>query len=302
MVLSDKKEALDVVEDKVTEVMNAIRPGDDFQNPILRLGNYGNTYTKILSPAAMGGIEEHYKASRRNEEERKEEIRSLEKELHAKLNALCEGYEHIHLATLEELFSLEKELKHKDLLCVEVDEVNTQMDGIETLKSLKSQLDGFNATLGKRGTLVHLQQVMQGLDVPYFTRDALDVFLTYVEIARNLGAEIATDDKKGKSLKGLSLFKQFSTSQLSVLEEHVRAGDTIKSMLFANVRGREEIKKLTDSFLQHFSTTMRKSIMDNFEAVNAAFEVFQKAMTKKASRVVEGDAALDYLRDRKSVV
>jgi hypothetical protein len=35
--LSDKKEALDVVEDKITETMNTVRINDDFQNPILRL-------------------------------------------------------------------------------------------------------------------------------------------------------------------------------------------------------------------------------------------------------------------------
>ena len=47
LVLSDKKEALDVVEDKLTKVLNAVRTGTDFQNPILRLGKAGNTYGKF---------------------------------------------------------------------------------------------------------------------------------------------------------------------------------------------------------------------------------------------------------------
>ena len=37
LVLSDKKEALDVVEEKITETLNKVRIHDDFQNPILRL-------------------------------------------------------------------------------------------------------------------------------------------------------------------------------------------------------------------------------------------------------------------------
>jgi hypothetical protein len=37
LVLSDKKEALDVVEEKITDTMNKVRIYDDFQNPILRL-------------------------------------------------------------------------------------------------------------------------------------------------------------------------------------------------------------------------------------------------------------------------
>ena len=54
LVLSDKKEALDVVEDKLTKVLNEVRIGTDFQNPILRLGKAGNTYGKILNQPGAG--------------------------------------------------------------------------------------------------------------------------------------------------------------------------------------------------------------------------------------------------------
>src|SRR5207302_3515976 len=37
LVLSDKTEALDVVEDKLTQTLQKIRLSEDFQNPILRL-------------------------------------------------------------------------------------------------------------------------------------------------------------------------------------------------------------------------------------------------------------------------
>ncbi|HET7209483.1 MAG TPA: AAA family ATPase, partial [Terriglobales bacterium] len=43
LVLSDKKEALDVVEDKITETMNRVRYDRQFQNPILRLGSCTTT-------------------------------------------------------------------------------------------------------------------------------------------------------------------------------------------------------------------------------------------------------------------
>ncbi|NIQ15120.1 MAG: hypothetical protein GTO02_12230, partial [Candidatus Dadabacteria bacterium] len=38
LILSDKKEALDVVEDKITDCINNVRHEEDFQNPILRIG------------------------------------------------------------------------------------------------------------------------------------------------------------------------------------------------------------------------------------------------------------------------
>jgi primosomal protein N' len=63
LVLSDKKEALDVVEDKLTKVLNAVRTGADFQNPILRLGKAGNTYGKILNSQALAAITAHHRVA-----------------------------------------------------------------------------------------------------------------------------------------------------------------------------------------------------------------------------------------------
>ncbi len=64
LVLSDKKEALDVVEDKITSTLNKVRMDHDFQNPILRLGKLGNTYSKILNTASLNRIKNHYRAMR----------------------------------------------------------------------------------------------------------------------------------------------------------------------------------------------------------------------------------------------
>lgn len=62
LVLSDKKEALDVVEDKITETLDKVRHEDDFQNPILRLGKTGNKFYKIVSGQTVSKIRDHYRA------------------------------------------------------------------------------------------------------------------------------------------------------------------------------------------------------------------------------------------------
>ena len=53
LILSDKKEALDVVEDKINNILSKSRHDINFQNPILRLGKVGNTYSKILSTTSL---------------------------------------------------------------------------------------------------------------------------------------------------------------------------------------------------------------------------------------------------------
>ena len=53
LMLSDKKEALDVVEDKLTQTIDIARQEKNFQNPILRLGKTGNAYAKILARSSI---------------------------------------------------------------------------------------------------------------------------------------------------------------------------------------------------------------------------------------------------------
>lgn len=74
LVLSDKKEALDVVEDKITSTLNKVRTENDFQNPILRLGKTGSTYGKILSVSSINAIRSSYKILKSNENKINEEI------------------------------------------------------------------------------------------------------------------------------------------------------------------------------------------------------------------------------------
>lgn len=61
LVLSDKKEALDVVEDKITQTLNRIRRDEGFQNPILRFGKSGNKFSKIVQGQTVEKIKEHYR-------------------------------------------------------------------------------------------------------------------------------------------------------------------------------------------------------------------------------------------------
>ena len=296
LMLSDKKEALDVVEDKVTEVINSIRWGDDFQNPILRLGKAGSTYTRILSPDAIAGIEEHYRASRRTEGEREEQILNIETKIRNDLHALGEGYKNINLRDIEEFVSLEKELQDKALLFVNADEINDTFDGIDSLQFLKKQFHWFNVYFGNQGKFFYISEIMSQLEVKNVTRKVLDLFVTYLSIAVELNAEIKVEDKKGKSFKALSLFKQFHTSQLGVLEHKLRECDSLKSFFLASVRKRNEIQELTKSFFGDFSTNMRNSVLDNYETLNAAFDVFQKAMKKKPVHLIGTEEGIDYLR------
>jgi very-short-patch-repair endonuclease len=132
LVLSDKKEALDVVEDKISETLNKIRREDDFQNPILRLGKSGNKFYKIVSGQTVSKIREHYRAYKH----KKESFVNL------KQNKLEEVK-----ANLEENIAFFEDIKMKDIafyfenLGVETNLSNAEKELIEKLESYLNAKD-----------------------------------------------------------------------------------------------------------------------------------------------------------------
>jgi len=116
LVLSDKKEALDVVEDKITTTMNNVRHDKKFQNPILRLGKTGNTYNKILSTSSIDNIKTHHRAIKNNYKNLENDIIKIEKSIKEDIDAEIYAYEEIEISEILELYKLENYLSEKQQL------------------------------------------------------------------------------------------------------------------------------------------------------------------------------------------
>jgi hypothetical protein len=56
LVLSDKAEALQVVQDKLSEAMNRVRHVDDFPNPLLRLGRQYANFKKLVAKQTVNQV------------------------------------------------------------------------------------------------------------------------------------------------------------------------------------------------------------------------------------------------------
>lgn len=110
LMLSDKKEALDVVEDKLTKVLSSVRVGADFQNPILRLGKAGNTYGKILNAQALEAIRTAHRVAESRAKDLRREVAGEETKLKSAINSsVAKGLE-IDVSRVAELQSKESEL------------------------------------------------------------------------------------------------------------------------------------------------------------------------------------------------
>lgn len=92
LVLSDKREALEVVYEKLSEAMSRVRHNADFPNPLLRLGRQDANYKKLTSTQTVlqvGAYVKSMKANRANiESERRGVTDSLKDGITKTVNSL----------------------------------------------------------------------------------------------------------------------------------------------------------------------------------------------------------------------
>ncbi len=112
LILSDKKEALDVVEDKLEQTLAGVRPsGLDFPNPILRLGKEGNNFRTLLQGATVQQIMDFNRAARTREGAIKSELETTLSELKGELNQTATTLSKIELKVIRDLQAQERSLE-----------------------------------------------------------------------------------------------------------------------------------------------------------------------------------------------
>jgi len=239
LMLSDKKEALDVIEEKITGVMNSVRISDEFQNPILRLGKTGNTYGKILSITSINQIRQHSRAANQHEIKLKTGLDEHEKYLTSNIEATVANYGNINIADIQELTSLDFKYERGGSYPIVFDEVikseddfnhlghvwqsmavldDTLHDSVDNLALLDMFQSMCNSRQEKSGTFfafLAFTKVIQELRTTHQDRSFLKSFNTVtgehvkalnsiIEKHRELGSGIFGYFLKGKNIAQLS--------------------------------------------------------------------------------------------------
>jgi len=156
LMLSDKKEALDVVEDKLTETLNNSRMGENFQNPILRLGREGNTYSKILQTSNVENIRSHYRASQDSLKQSKP--KKVEDDLKGRVKEYVDSYSKIKPKELKEYLDFKSKLEideaNEELLINNCSSIKDLCNGTKNLSTIKE-----NSKLKEIATSYNLKTV-----------------------------------------------------------------------------------------------------------------------------------------------
>lgn len=229
LVLSDKKEALDVVEEKITETLNHVRFGSDFQNPILRLGGVNN-FRQILSSTAVDNIKLQHKLTGKRLDELEGSIQTNLEVTREQVRNEIESYQKINKADLRELENLEKELSKslneidvQELL--DVEDIEVQIHEIrEIYERLCNQLNDNSKTI----EIVRSLRLFSLKDVQSTTIKNL---MIYMQVVGQLVAHVESLQDGLQTQGWSSVFEDFndiSDSDLQELGQYILKLESLK--------------------------------------------------------------------------
>ncbi len=292
LVLSDKKEALDVVENKITETMNNVRLDSNFQNPILRLGKTGSTYRKILTKASIDNIKTHYKAVKKYYE-------TLEKDIEQSTNALKIGvaneistFNEIEMSEIQELCSME-DYYNKNQNLIDVNEVFGQRDAALELEEfrniffvLKEKLCGhiynnvllniLNLSIGKFGNLVKFQGFLSSLaDLKQNIYDIIDTYKSRIKL--------------------LAKFNIFKDGDLEYLMKLIQEYEDSKVWFFGYLFSKKKINKLNKQFKKYFPDSGFKEPHNSLDELNSILDIFEYSSKYRNSEISKYSKDVDFL-------
>lgn len=243
LVLSDKKEALDVVEDKITDTMNRVRFDKHFQNPILRLGRTGSTYSEILSTASIDNIKTHFRAVKKEYENIAEDIQKTTNTLKEDIDAEIVSYSDVDTPDIRELIELEK-LHAETKVPLDLSEFLSSSDGASHFEELRGVCGRLVDILGPSAMPVtEMAEVLKVLGWWASQRSlpaAADELLDHAAMVRAVLDKV--QNLPEKNLKAIRLFGKISKPQLPLLRTVIQVYDDCRNPLFGYFFKRRQVR------------------------------------------------------------
>jgi hypothetical protein len=110
LILSDKPEALDVVQTKLSDAMSQARTDKDFPNPILRLGQDHANFKRLTSSQTVTQVSAYQRASKANQPKIQGQLTDTRDELKEQINMTIETLGQLSLADIAQVYAGEKAL------------------------------------------------------------------------------------------------------------------------------------------------------------------------------------------------
>ncbi|MEO0130953.1 MAG: AAA domain-containing protein, partial [candidate division WOR-3 bacterium] len=297
LVLSDKKEALDVVEDKITETMNKVRLDKNFQNPILRLGKTGSTYSQILATATLDNIKTHFRAIKKDYEALESKIEKLVNTLKEDLESEILTLKEVNLREISELLHLETYHQIKNFP-IEIKEISNQPEAAGEFEEFRKIF------LSLKDKLVidsewekNEPNILELLNFRLEEFKNISNFLDYLRLLNGL-FDIVSKLKKfyGTGLNSILKFEKFEDNKLDLLKKFIDNYAKEKNWLFGFLFKKAKLEELNKEFEKAFILSSPFDPHKNLSELEKIVKIFSQANELKNELGHKYKIDFDYLK------
>lgn len=234
LILSDKKEALDVAENKIRDTLSKVRINKNIQDPILRLGKHGSTYTRIIAPKTINQLTRSNQIAKTNEKdlqknilERKENIKLKIKQTND-ISSAIDMKNIIDIQKSEDKFNyllgdLEKIFQNK-LFCVGVIGASNLFKYFE-----KTRIKHYLSLLDKSIEKKYVEE--------------------FLNIQEKLCKAISDVEVTSEMLK----FRKLKTSQLSIIRKSIDKYHEVRMPIFSYLFSKNKLRKINRELNDEFN-------------------------------------------------
>jgi superfamily I DNA and/or RNA helicase len=262
LILSDTREALDVVENKINNTLNQVRGKHNVQNPILRLGKMGNTYNKILAKNSVDNLRTFHRAQKQHSKEVDTEIDDVSGVINDRLRILSDHYNSIDKDKFEEFAEISKKCA-KENLVIDVKNFNEFLQQ-KNLTSEDLSLDTFIDNLHSISDLEFLIDAF----IDHQKSKKIKDFILYVNDLRYVKLYLKEFDPK--TLTIFYHFGKIDEKNLAFLEKRLGDYHKLTGGLLGGMFKSQQVKDIADDIQNKLK--IKKSI--DLKKQAAALEIY----------------------------
>jgi len=289
LILSDKKEALDVVENKITETMNKVRYGNnEFQNPILRLGKTGNTYSQILARSTLEKIKTNHRAVNKHLPDLELSLSKLQNALKEDISAEVVISNDIDFNLIQDYYDLEARFDKKGFP-FDVDEVLYVDDAINAIIELR---DFFRSLVNFENGYKFKNALNLSIEQTSSTKILREKFSDVVNLNTNLSQILANNALRIDPAKELGAF---SESSLLIAKEFISKYERLRMPIIGYLFSGSKLDILVKEFRKAFPFVPKYSTHKQFIRLSLAVDFFEHINSLKAKEYYLYNCEGDYL-------
>jgi hypothetical protein len=272
LMVSDKKEALDVVEDKINSVLDKMKLDDFVQNPILRLGKKDSNFAGIFKTVNYEKIKTRHGAYRRHKEQVESEITETHNRMKNDIENEINSQFFLHSNQVQKYVAYEPTFEQRWI---------NRLDLAELCDDKKPQ-SLFDLWKSLSGILYALDQLKESCNIKFqFDGLTFDQWRSSLEtLIREMQPIRASFMKEQKNLKFLQVIE---VGKVQALDQTMKEFEEIRNPLFGYLLAGKKVRSLEQRLfeeffgVEHFSLKgQRKSLQYELQFYKQALKVEQK--------------------------